>query len=72
MPENNFALAKDSIQMPYRRFLSDSAAGFVLLLLSLAAYYLPVFGEPLSGCTFACSALNSALARSIAMVSIVS
>jgi hypothetical protein len=45
MPEN-VALTKDSIQMPYRRFLSDSAAGFVLLLLIAAAYYLPIFEKP--------------------------
>lgn len=42
---DNFSVTKDSIQLPYRRFLADSAAGFVLILLGVAWYYAPMFSE---------------------------
>lgn len=38
-------ISKDGIQIPYRRFLSDSAAGFVFLLLLVVHYYIPLFGQ---------------------------
>jgi hypothetical protein len=42
---DNFSVSKDSIQLPYRRFLADSAAGLSLLLIAVAAYYLPVVSD---------------------------
>lgn len=42
---DNFSVSKESIQLPYRRFLADSAAGFVLLLAAVAVYYLPVISR---------------------------
>lgn len=39
---DNFSVSKDSIQLPYRRFLADSAAGLSLLLIAVAIYYLPL------------------------------
>ena len=42
---DNFSVSKDSLQLPYRRFLADSAAGLSLLLLGIAAYYLPVVSD---------------------------
>src|SRR5688572_21492903 len=45
---DGFSISKDSIQIPYSRFLTESAAGLLLILLSIAAYYLPlVTHEPL-------------------------
>jgi hypothetical protein len=32
-------LSKDGIKLPYRRYLSDSTPGFILILLSIGAYY---------------------------------
>ncbi|HXH90119.1 MAG TPA: hypothetical protein VNN25_00955 [Thermoanaerobaculia bacterium] len=43
MSDSTFNVSKDSIQISYRRFLSESAAGFVLILLFAASYYYPVF-----------------------------
>lgn len=40
-----FSVTKDSIQLPYRRFLSDSAAGFILLLIVALSYYVPLFTD---------------------------
>jgi len=37
-----FKITKDSIQIPYSRFLADTAAGFTSLLAFAAAYYLPL------------------------------
>lgn len=42
---DSFSVGKDTIQIPYRRFLADSSAGFIFILLALASYYLPLFGE---------------------------
>jgi hypothetical protein len=41
-------VTKDSIQIPYRRFLSDSAAGLAAILLGIGAYYRPLLGTPLN------------------------
>jgi hypothetical protein len=43
MPDS-FGVSKDSIHIPYRRFLSDSAAGFLAILVAACAYYLPLLG----------------------------
>jgi hypothetical protein len=42
MTEQPFRLSKDSIEIPYRRFLADSSAGFLLILLVGLAYYFPL------------------------------
>jgi hypothetical protein len=45
---DNFSVTKDSIQLPYRRFLADSAAGLTLLLIAIGAWYLPIItSDPL-------------------------
>jgi hypothetical protein len=44
----SFSVSKDSIHIPYQRFLADSAAGFVLILILIAAYFWPLLSsEPL-------------------------
>lgn len=47
MPDQNIELSKEGIKISYLRFLSDSAAGQIVILLGLAAYYFPIFGAPL-------------------------
>ena len=42
---DNFSISKDSIQLPYRRFLADSAAGLSLLVIAIATYYLPIISD---------------------------
>jgi hypothetical protein len=43
-----FQITKDSIQIPYSRFLADTAAGFASILAFAGAYYLPlVTHEPI-------------------------
>jgi hypothetical protein len=42
---DNFNISKDGLQIPYRRFLSDSAAGFVFLLLLVVHYYVPLVAQ---------------------------
>jgi hypothetical protein len=42
VPSETFAVTKDSIQLPYRRFLADSAAGLVVVLVLLLNYYFPI------------------------------
>ena len=41
-------ISKEGIEIAYRRFLSDSTAGFIILLILILAYYYPVFGIPLN------------------------
>lgn len=42
-------ISKEGIKFSYRRFLSDSAPGYILILLAIAAYYnnYPIFGVQL-------------------------
>lgn len=40
-------VSKEGIEIAYRRFLSDSGAGFIILLILILAYYYPVLGIPL-------------------------
>ncbi|HEX8844315.1 MAG TPA: hypothetical protein VF791_06710 [Pyrinomonadaceae bacterium] len=47
MPNQNIELSKEGIKISYLRFLSDSAAGQIVILVSLAAYYFPIFGTSL-------------------------
>lgn len=50
----NIGVSRESLQISYRRFLSDSAAGFVLILILILAYYYPLFaGVALSKTQFA-------------------
>jgi hypothetical protein len=46
--QDSVNVTKDSIQIPYRRFLSDSAAGLAAILLGIVAYYGTIFGTPLN------------------------
>jgi len=39
MAQESIELSKDGIKFSYRRYLSDSTPGFILILLLLAAYY---------------------------------
>src|SRR5213075_4450 len=43
MPDT-FGITKDGIQIPYRRFLADSAAGFLIVLIACLSYYWPLGG----------------------------
>lgn len=43
--DTSFSITKDSIQVPYRTFLADSASGLALSLILMACYALPVLTE---------------------------
>jgi hypothetical protein len=45
MPDQHIELSKEGIKISYLRFLSDSAAGQIVILMAVAAYYLPIFGK---------------------------
>ena len=47
MPKQDVEFTKEGIKISYLRLLSDSAAGFMVILFGVAAYYLPVYGVPL-------------------------
>ena len=47
MPKQDVEFSKEGIKISYLRLLSDSAAGFIVILFGVAAYYLPVYGVPL-------------------------
>lgn len=40
----NIAISKDGIEVSYLRYLSDSAAGFIVILIATASYFYPIFG----------------------------
>jgi hypothetical protein len=46
MTDQNIELSKEGIKISYLRFLSDSAAGQIVILIAVLAYYFPVFGPP--------------------------
>jgi len=47
MAVQDVELSRSGIKISYLRFLSDSAAGQIVILIALAAYYFPVLGGPL-------------------------
>jgi hypothetical protein len=51
MPPSNVEVSKDGLKLPYRRFLADSAVGYILLLTLLIAYRMgtlnPLLGDAL-------------------------
>jgi hypothetical protein len=47
MAVQDVELSRSGMKISYLRFLSDSAAGQIVILIALAAYYFPVFGGPL-------------------------
>lgn len=47
MPKQDIEFSREGIKISYLRLLSDSAAGFIVILFCVAAYYLPVYGIPL-------------------------
>lgn len=47
MSEQNIEFSKEGIKISYLRFLSDSAAGQIAILIVVLAYYFPLFGRPL-------------------------
>src|SRR2546421_965541 len=51
MSDQNIELSKEGIKISYLRFLSDSAAGQIVILVAIAAYYFPIFGSPLQQAT---------------------
>lgn len=47
MAVQDVELSRSGIKISYLRFLSDSAAGQIVILIALVTYYFPVFGGPL-------------------------
>src|SRR5713101_2292449 len=47
MASQNIEFSKEGIKFSYRRFLCDGAAGYLVMLFFLFAYYYPIFGQPL-------------------------
>ena len=51
MTDQNIELSKEGVKISYLRFLSDSAAGQIVILIAVLAYYFPVFGQPVQRAT---------------------
>lgn len=47
MSDQSIELSREGIKLSYLRFLSDSAAGQIVILVGILAYYYPIFGTPL-------------------------
>jgi hypothetical protein len=47
MTAQDVELSRSGIKISYLRFLSDSAAGQIVILIAIAAYYFPLLGIPL-------------------------
>jgi hypothetical protein len=43
----NIEISKEGLKFPYDRFLADSAIGYIIILLSIVAYFYPILGSPL-------------------------
>ena len=47
MVSQDIEVSKEGIKIPYRLFLSDSAAGYIAILIVIFSYYYPIFGKTL-------------------------
>lgn len=45
MPDNDIGFSQQGIKFSYRKFLSDSAAGYIIILIAIASFYFPIFGQ---------------------------
>lgn len=47
MVNQDIDISKEGIKIPYRLFLSDSSAGYAVILIGIFSYYYPIFGKTL-------------------------
>ncbi len=45
MSDNKIEFSQQGIKFSYRKFLSDSAAGYIIILIAIASFYFPIFGK---------------------------